>query len=143
MFCRTLGPLCKPVILVCLRRCRVDVNSTQKIWLSPGDCIQLRFQVAFGLPWARTINRHRTKLRLVGGGLPKTSKEFYQSLISSFGCRPNEILMIGDDPEHDVAGPIASNMHALLIDRKSTNVDQNSIRSLDQLLSTSAYRTAF
>ena len=76
-------------------------------------------------------------------GYRKPAKEFYQSLISSCGCRPNEILMIGDDPEHDVAGPIAANMHALLIDRKPTSVNQNSIRSLDQLLSTSACQTAF
>ena len=75
-------------------------------------------------------------------GYRKPAKEFYQSLISSCGCRPNQILMIGDDPEHDVAGPIASNMHALLIDRKSTIVDQKSIRSLDQLLSTTACQTA-
>ena len=75
-------------------------------------------------------------------GCRKPAKEFYRSLISRCGCRPNQILMIGDDLEHDVAGPIASNMHALLIDRKSTDFDSNSIRSLDQLLSTSVCHPA-
>ena len=68
-------------------------------------------------------------------GYRKPAKEFYRSLISHCGCPPNQILMIGDDPEHDVAGPMASNMHAMLIDRKSTKSDSNSIRSLGQLLS--------
>jgi putative hydrolase of the HAD superfamily len=74
-------------------------------------------------------------------GYRKPAKEFYSTLISRCGCLPNEILMIGDDPEHDVAGPIAANMHAMLIDRKSSNFDSNSIRSLDRLLSSSALHT--
>ncbi len=75
-------------------------------------------------------------------GYRKPAKEFYSSLIARCGCPPNQILMIGDDPEHDVAGPIAANMHAMLIDRKSTSYDTNSIRSLDRLLSTSVCLTA-
>ena len=75
-------------------------------------------------------------------GYRKPAKEFYSSLIARCGGRPSQILMIGDDPEHDVAGPIAANMHAMLIDRKSTNYDSNSIRSLDRLLSTSVCLTA-
>ena len=75
-------------------------------------------------------------------GFRKPAKEFYEQLISRCGCRPNQILMIGDDPEHDVAGPIASNMHALLIDRKSTSFDSKSIHSLDQLLVTGVCRSA-
>ena len=75
-------------------------------------------------------------------GYRKPAREFYKSLIAHCDCPPNQILMVGDDPEHDVAGPIAANMHAMLIDRKSTNCDSNSICSLDRLLSTSVYHTA-
>jgi len=68
-------------------------------------------------------------------GYRKPAKEFYSSLISSCGCPANQILMVGDDMEHDVKGPIASNMYALLIDRQSTEFEANSIRSLNELLS--------
>lgn len=75
-------------------------------------------------------------------GYRKPAQEFYSSLIKRCGCPPSQILMIGDDPEHDVAGPIAANMHAMLIDRKSTDSDSNSIGSLDRLLSTSVWHAA-
>ncbi len=67
-------------------------------------------------------------------GFRKPAPEFYAAMISRFGCLGHEILMIGDDPEHDVAGPISAGMQALLIDRRAVNSSAESIRSLSQLV---------
>ena len=66
-------------------------------------------------------------------GFRKPSPDFYSAVISQCECRPNEILMVGDDPEHDVAGPVAMGMKAILIDRGTKNPVRNSIRSLSEL----------
>ncbi len=70
-------------------------------------------------------------------GFRKPAPEFYSLLISHCGCPANEILMIGDDPQHDVAGPISAGMYAVLLDRRVTNASPSSINSLQQLVSMS------
>ena len=66
-------------------------------------------------------------------GFRKPASEFYSRLISHCGSPACEILMIGDDPNHDVAGPLAAGMRALLLDRKLTSPVPGAIRSLNQL----------
>lgn len=68
-------------------------------------------------------------------GFRKPAPDFYARLISHCDCPANEILMIGDDPEHDVAAPLSAGMRALLIDRRATSVIPGAIRTLDQLRS--------
>lgn len=67
-------------------------------------------------------------------GYRKPAPQFYASLIAQCGVKANEILMIGDNFAHDVAGPLASEMGAILLDRSVTQETQESIRSLSQLV---------
>ena len=46
-------------------------------------------------------------------GWRKPARAFYQSLITATGCRPNQVLMTGDDLENDVLGPMAAGMPAI------------------------------
>ena len=65
----------------------------------------------------------------------KPAPEFYSQLISNCDCPANQILMVGDDHAHDVTGPLAAGMHALLIDRRpDPDPVPGSIQSLNQLL---------
>lgn len=66
-------------------------------------------------------------------GFRKPAPDFYSTVVAQCGRRADEILMIGDDPEHDVAGPIAAGMQAVLLDRKSANPREKSIASLGEL----------
>jgi FMN phosphatase YigB (HAD superfamily) len=52
---------------------------------------------------------------------------------SSCDCPAEQILMIGDDLAHDVAGPVAAGMHSVLLDRRATHSESNSINSLEEL----------
>lgn len=67
-------------------------------------------------------------------GYRKPSPQFYSAIALQCGCPADRILMVGDDAEHDVAGPLAAGMQALLLDRRSANANGNSIRSLHQLM---------
>ena len=67
-------------------------------------------------------------------GFRKPAPEFYSAVISHCGSPAREILMVGDDPEHDVAGPKTAGMQAVLLDRRATNAHDNSIESLHQLV---------
>ena len=66
-------------------------------------------------------------------GFRKPAPDFYARLIAHCDCPANEILMVGDDPEHDVAAPRAAGMRAVLIDRRTTVPIPGTIRSLHEL----------
>jgi putative hydrolase of the HAD superfamily len=63
----------------------------------------------------------------------KPAPEFYAAMRSSCDCPAEQILMIGDDLAHDVAGPVAAGMHSVLLDRRATHSESNSINSLEEL----------
>lgn len=67
-------------------------------------------------------------------GYRKPAAGFFSAVIEACEVPPQQILFIGDDHEHDVAGPEASGLKALLIDRSSTKPAVASIRSLDHLV---------
>lgn len=67
-------------------------------------------------------------------GFRKPAPDFYSAIIRHCDCPANEILMVGDDAEHDVAGPLAVGMAAILLDRKSEKSSQTSIGSLSELI---------
>jgi putative hydrolase of the HAD superfamily len=67
-------------------------------------------------------------------GFRKPAKEFYSAVVSHCGCPASEILMIGDDPNHDVAGPVAIGMQAILLDRRAEVATSNTIHSLTELM---------
>jgi putative hydrolase of the HAD superfamily len=66
-------------------------------------------------------------------GYRKPAPQFYATITSQCGCTADRILMIGDDPEHDVQGAITAGMQALLLDRHLTKPAGSSIGSLRQL----------
>ena len=68
-------------------------------------------------------------------GFRKPAREFYSAVISHCACKAGEILMVGDDSTHDVDGPLATGMQALLIDRQAKSAAPNTIRSLFELIS--------
>ncbi len=53
-------------------------------------------------------------------GYCKPSSRFYEGLLTACDCRPEELVMIGDDPEADVAGPAQLGIRGLLLDRHAT-----------------------
>ena len=74
-------------------------------------------------------------------GCRKPARDFYDLILSHCDCPPNQILMVGDDPEHDVAGPMAAGMQSLLIDRRPHSAS-GSIQSLLQLVKGTAITCA-
>lgn len=45
----------------------------------------------------------------------KPSVEFYQSAINTMHCKPEEVVMVGDDVEADVIGAVNAGLHGLLV----------------------------
>ncbi|MFO0919345.1 MAG: HAD-IA family hydrolase [Planctomycetaceae bacterium] len=86
--------------------------------------------VCRGLPELQQIERIVVSTEV---GTCKPSPRFYEQLLNLCGCGPQELLMIGDDPEHDVAGPRELNIAALLLDREGTSNDPRALRSLEEL----------
>ena len=50
-------------------------------------------------------------------GKTKPHKTIFRAMLERLGVRPERAVMIGDDPEDDVAGARAVGMHAWLVDR--------------------------
>lgn len=67
-------------------------------------------------------------------GFRKPSPDFFDAVINRLECPSNQILMVGDDAEHDVNAPAARGMRALLIDRSQLESRQGLIHSLTQLI---------
>jgi len=49
-------------------------------------------------------------------GAKKPDPEYFKEIIAEIGCRPNEIVMIGDRLTHDIQGAKAAGMMAVLVD---------------------------
>lgn len=67
-------------------------------------------------------------------GYRKPAQEFYAAVISRLNCPADQILMIGDDPEHDVVGPQVAGMGSLLLDRRLHKDSADAIKSLNDLM---------
>ena len=59
-------------------------------------------------------------LRIVSSevGCRKPGRLFYDSMVEQAQCRPDEILMIGDDLENDVIGAQSAGLHAIFVNRR-------------------------
>lgn len=66
-------------------------------------------------------------------GHRKPSPRFFAALLEATGCRPEEVLMVGDDYENDLVGARDAGIPAILIDRRGAN-SRAGISSLSQLL---------
>ena len=67
-------------------------------------------------------------------GFRKPHPQFYANLVSQTSSLAEQLLMIGDDEQHDVIGPRTAGMHAILLHRQPSNSPPHSIRSLDELV---------
>ena len=63
----------------------------------------------------------------------KPDPAIYAHACRQLGCLPGEVLMVGDTPEADVAGPRAFGMQAVLLDRKQRFGNRNALPSLWEL----------
>lgn len=68
-------------------------------------------------------------------GYRKPSRGYYHRLAELCGCKPGEILMVGDTPLNDVEGAIDAGLLAVLIDRSQVPDALNRIQSLQQVVS--------
>ena len=86
--------------------------------------------VCEGLPELEAI-----ELRAVSSevGYRKPSGQFYRALIEAAGCRPDEMLMLGDDETNDLRGAQTAELCALRIDREASGGEGGVIRSLVEL----------
>ncbi len=66
-------------------------------------------------------------------GHRKPSRLFFDALLKATGCRPDELLMVGDDYENDLVGAREAGIPAVLIDRRGAD-PRAGITSLRQLL---------
>jgi len=66
-------------------------------------------------------------------GYRKPHPRIYQMAIEAVACRPEAALFVGDSVSHDVEGPRAAGMRAVLIDRSGRYSDREAIRSLAEL----------
>ena len=65
----------------------------------------------------------------------KPQPEIYQYLCDGIGCRPEEILMVGDTIEADMVGPRKFGIHGYHLSRQaSTPATSDSLRSLSDVL---------
>ena len=62
----------------------------------------------------------------------KPAPEFYRAVVDICQCQPHQILMVGDDLEHDVIAPRAAGFQAMHLDRKGTS-DGPALASLNEL----------
>jgi len=66
-------------------------------------------------------------------GASKPQSAFFEALLATCGCRPEQLLIVGDDFENDVAAPRRLGIRALHLDR--TGAAPDSLRSLTDLWS--------
>jgi putative hydrolase of the HAD superfamily len=85
--------------------------------------------VCDGLPPLDRISRRVVSAEV---GWRKPHRRFYESLIDACGCRPEEILMVGDDFENDIAGARAAGLQAVFLNRRNP-VAPGEISSLKEL----------
>jgi putative hydrolase of the HAD superfamily len=86
--------------------------------------------VCDALPGLRAI-----ELRVVSAavGYRKPAPEFYAEILSACACDASDLLMIGDNHEHDVAGPRAAGLQAVHLDRHGAASGPSHLTSLSEL----------
>lgn len=86
--------------------------------------------VCRGLPELQGIERIVVSTEV---GTCKPSPRFFTALLNACGCRADELLMVGDEIEADIAGPQQVGIPAILIDRAETTKSLGTIHSLSEL----------
>lgn len=68
-------------------------------------------------------------------GLLKANPASYQKILDDFSVKADDVLMIGDSPQSDLASAEAAGVPAVLIDRRDWSDHEEKIPSLDELRS--------
>lgn len=78
----------------------------------------------------------RVPYRLISSelGHRKPNPEFYRAVVRALETAPEEIVMVGDDFENDVAAPRRAGLRAIWIDRRGTERREGVIHSLRELV---------
>ena len=87
-------------------------------------------EVADALGLGRALDGVLTSARV---GVRKPHPRIYQQALRLAGCEPGEALFVGDSRPHDVEGPRAAGMSALLLERGEGERPAGVIRSLAEL----------
>ena len=66
-------------------------------------------------------------------GYRKPHPEMYAGALRLAACEPGDVLFVGDNLEHDVEGPRAAGMRAVLLDRGGADGRADIIGSLLEL----------
>jgi putative hydrolase of the HAD superfamily len=93
------------------------------------------------------------RLRAVAAGLPqlagvsplvissevgwkKPAPEFFRAMCEQVALLPEQVLLVGDDPDNDLAGALSAGLHALLLDARGRSgvPPEQRIGSLDELI---------
>jgi len=60
-------------------------------------------------------------------GWKKPGPGFFGALVEACGCRPDQVLMVGDDPVNDVDGALSSGLQAVQVDRSDRGGEDTSL----------------
>ncbi len=60
-------------------------------------------------------------------GWKKPGTGFFGALVEACGCRPDQVLMVGDDPVNDVGGALNSGLQAVQVDRSDIEGEDTSL----------------
>jgi len=119
-------------------RCFDDVSDSLRRLTSAGYQLAIAsnfdrrlHQVCDASPELRPIEKRIVSAEV---GYRKPAPEFYQSLLEACACRPHEILMIGDNYEHDVQGPVAAGLRALHLERRQAPSHPAQLQTLLELV---------
>lgn len=66
-------------------------------------------------------------------GWRKPDRRFFGTVCDELGCRPDQVLYVGDDPEIDMAAAIAAGLKSKLL-RRSGTADTNILTDLRELI---------
>lgn len=67
-------------------------------------------------------------------GIRKPGRAFFEAVVSTAGCRADEVLFVGDDTENDYHGAIAAGLRAVLLDEKDKHPEvPTRVRRLTEL----------
>lgn len=106
-------------------RCFADVAATLETLKHPGKMLLLAsnfdvrlHRVKSGLEPLAIIDRVIVSSEV---GWRKPSRFFFDAVCQLSGCKPEEVLFVGDDMTADVEGSLQFGMHAVLVNRDSAH----------------------
>lgn len=67
-------------------------------------------------------------------GRRKPSELFFRELVRVAGCRPEQIVFVGDDPENDYAGAFGAGLRPFLLDPHGRHLELDRVWTLAELV---------